>query len=120
MDDAELIAALGWEPCRLDRERQRCTTHYPPGAWIHFGTCRVMDERLSCARAGIDLARVDIADAAEPLLDRAFDIAYTYTCETGSTEDNERMQPGAFEMRHGGHLDARLLAAQIAREEWTP
>ena len=52
-------------------------------------------------------------DAVEELLKTAFNLAYTYTCETGSTSDNAIKRPGAFEMRWSGHLDPRLLTTQI-------
>jgi hypothetical protein len=52
-------------------------------------------------------------EAVSDFLTRKFDLAYTYTCETGSREDNAIKQPGAYEMRWSGHLDPRLLATQI-------
>lgn len=52
-------------------------------------------------------------DAVHDLIKRTFDLAYTYTCETGSTSDNAIKRPGAFEMRWSGHLDPRLLTTQI-------
>ena len=54
-------------------------------------------------------------DAVEELLKTAFNLAYTYTCEVGSTEDNARKKPGAYEMRWSGHLDPSLLSTQILR-----
>lgn len=61
MTDADLIAALGWEPCeRVDENA--CVIH---GVWFAppDSHCTAMLNRLQGARAGIDLAKHGIADA---------------------------------------------------------
>lgn len=66
MTDAELIAALGWEPCkRYDDARRGCATHPDDGGMWVIGDqwCLHMTHALIGARAGIDLARERIAQA---------------------------------------------------------
>ena len=62
MSDADLIEALGWQPCKagLYVSGGGCITH--AAAWHHDEVCGVMQQRLIGARDGIDLARDGIAE----------------------------------------------------------
>lgn len=66
MTDADLIAALGWKPCkRYDDARRGCATHPDDGGmWVQGDLwCLHMMNALLGARAGIDLARNGIVQA---------------------------------------------------------
>ena len=66
MTDADLIAALGWEPCREDATSDpawRCAEH--EAILNSAGVCDTQRYRLQGARAGIDLAREGIAEAVQ-------------------------------------------------------
>ena len=69
MTDAELIAALGWVPCRPHRtDVTLCDSHNE--FFMDEKVCRRRAEDLDVARAGIDLARTGIGATLRADADR--------------------------------------------------
>lgn len=65
MTDADLIAALGWKPCRSFGGSGPCDEHGYAQRLNPSGVCSYQAARLHLVRAGIDLARTGIIEAGE-------------------------------------------------------